>query len=243
LERCRSYEQKNRQIEVKLKTLESELEKLKESKLKESSMLTELRAREEARASQIMTNGEKSNYDYQIDEQEKKINSVESQLLRLCLLQKDLDLKEQNLKKSRERFLERLQSAGERPNSSLLELANLQAKKEIELLQTKVEEQSKILIENENFLELLQVQTKLLKGEIRTYERQVKREENYKNLEYVKNIVLKYIQTHNDQLIPVICNLLQFSAEENSLVRHRSLPVSPRQPETNGIKRLTGFWF
>jgi len=115
----------------------------------------------------------------------------------------------------------------------------------------KVEELSGLLIENENILELLQVQTKLLKGEIRNYERHNKREDNYKNLEYIKNIILKYIQTHNEQLIPVICNLLQFSPEENNLLRNNlnrppSAPVSPRNQTSdnhngNG-RKLTGFW-
>jgi len=180
----------------------------------------------------------------------KKIKTVEGQILRLTILQKDLDLKEQNLKKSRERFLERLQAAGDKPNSTLLELANLQAKKEIELLQGKVEEQYRMLIENENILDLLQVQTKLLKGEIRNYERHAKREENYKNLEYMKNIIFKYLQTNNEQLIPVICNLLQFSPNENNLVRANSRTLNktgalltPRSqtPDSNG-KRSTGFW-
>jgi len=117
-----------------------------------------------------------------------------------------------------------------------MELANLQAKKEIENALFKLEELSKMLVESEEMVEKLLVQTKFLKDEIRNHERIRQREENYKNIEYLKNVILKYMQTHNEQLAPVIGKLLQFSPEEVAATQ-RAL----RSSHTNGNKSL--LWF
>jgi len=218
-------------LEEQNKILTSELERLKESVGKDSATINELRSRDQIykliELHNSSTSKESPNYDTLLDDQEKKLKSIENQILRLAVLQKDIDLKEQNIKKSRERFLEKLQSSV--PNDkTILESANLQVKREMELLQLKLEEQSRLLNESDSTSGLLLIQTKTLKEEIRNYERLIKREDNCtKNTEYLKNIILKFIQTNNEQLIPVLGNLLQFSPEEYLLIRNAAKPMSP----------------
>jgi len=119
-----------------------------------------------------------------------------------------------------------------------MELANLQAKKEIENALFKLEEITKMLMESEQMVELLQIQTKVLKEEIRNNERIRQREDNYKNLEYLKNVILKYMQTHNEQLAPVIGKLLQFSPDEIA-TSQRLL----RSSINNNGNKTPFFWF
>jgi len=63
--------------------------------------------------------------------------------------------------------------------------------------------------------QLLALQTDALKKEIRSADRSRTRDGT--NLEYLKNVVLKYIETEeHETLMPVLSSLLQFTTEEVS---------------------------
>eukprot|EP00041_Stephanoeca_diplocostata_P037645 m.1432170 g.1432170 ORF g.1432170 m.1432170 type:complete len:1150 (-) comp25077_c0_seq14:2850-6299(-) len=62
-----------------------------------------------------------------------------------------------------------------------------------------------LLAESEGTVERMVEQSKVLKQEIRRHEKNSEREEDAKNLEYIKNVVYKFITAHEEkaQLIPV----------------------------------------
>jgi hypothetical protein len=95
----------------------------------------------------------------------------------------------------------------------------------------------------------LSEQVTLLKDEIRRIERNMDRAESISNLEYLKNIILKFFILKSIperlQLIPVLVTMLKLSPDEQSqLVRVANLPSpidenlgsneSPSQNMTNG---------
>jgi len=91
---------------------------------------------------------------------------------------------------------------------SLKEQELLEAAKQIDDLQTQLKD-------GENTITLLRMQDETLKKEIRELERHKKREGA--NLEYLKNVTLKFMSTgdqEQERLLPVLANLLQFSPEE-----------------------------
>lgn len=72
--------------------------------------------------------------------------------------------------------------------------------------------------EAEEMMRLHNLQEAALKREIRELERTKRRDGA--NLEYLKNIVLKYMETQeHDKLMPVLTTLLQFSPEEVAKVQ------------------------
>jgi hypothetical protein len=73
----------------------------------------------------------------------------------------------------------------------------------------------------------------LLKQEIRRAERNEKREQTAAQMEYLKNVVLKFIQCTGDeqeQLVPALATLLQFNADELQRVRRHLRAVSAATP-------------
>jgi hypothetical protein len=62
----------------------------------------------------------------------------------------------------------------------------------------------------------------VLKEEIRRHERNDKRAEYAANLEYLKNVLLKFIEAveEREQLIPVLGMLLHFSKDEQARALH-----------------------
>jgi chromosome segregation ATPase len=74
---------------------------------------------------------------------------------------------------------------------------------------------SELLADSENSVARLEEQSKILKLEIRRQEASVERA-NGTNLEYLKNVSLKFISTEaeREQLIPVLGTLLKFTKEE-----------------------------
>jgi len=59
----------------------------------------------------------------------------------------------------------------------------------------------------------------VLKEEIRRLERNEKREQDLLNMEYLKNIIVKFIRvgsTEKEQLIPVLCTMLKLSDDERN---------------------------
>jgi len=92
---------------------------------------------------------------------------------------------------------------------SLKEQELLEAAKQIDDLQTQLKD-------GENTITLLRMQDETLKKEIRELERHKKKREGA-NLEYLKNVTLKFMSTgdqEQERLLPVLANLLQFSPEE-----------------------------
>jgi hypothetical protein len=96
----------------------------------------------------------------------------------------------------------------------------------------------------------LNEQVALLKDEIRRLERNMDRTESISNLEYLKNVILKFFVLKSTperlQLIPVLVTMLKLSPEEQvQLVRVANIPIihdetlrsdeSPSQQITNGL--------
>jgi hypothetical protein len=108
---------------------------------------------------------------------------------------------------------------------------------------------TELLNDSELNNERLNEQVTLLKDEIRRIERNMDRAESISNLEYLKNIILKFFILKSIperlQLIPVLVTMLKLSPDEQSqLVRVANLPSpidenlgsneSPSQNMTNG---------
>lgn len=67
----------------------------------------------------------------------------------------------------------------------------------------------------------LDEQAKVLKDEIRRLERNEQREQALSNLEYLKNVIIKFLKVgvvERQQLIPVICTMLKLSSEEKIFI-------------------------
>ncbi|XP_019625079.1 PREDICTED: GRIP and coiled-coil domain-containing protein 2-like [Branchiostoma belcheri] len=82
----------------------------------------------------------------------------------------------------------------------------------------KIEHMSELLHESEATIMRLNEQTKVLKNEIRRLERNQERERAVSNLEYLKNVLLKFLTLSSGdeklQLIPVLTTMLTLSPEE-----------------------------
>jgi len=83
----------------------------------------------------------------------------------------------------------------------------------VQILEKKIEHQSSILRESEATNARLSEQTGLLKTEIRRLEKNQERKDNIHNLEYLKNVILKFMTlqpgTEKTGLIPVLETMLQ----------------------------------
>ncbi|CAF3949860.1 unnamed protein product, partial [Rotaria sp. Silwood2] len=84
----------------------------------------------------------------------------------------------------------------------------------------------------------LNEQIKLLKDEIRRLERNMERAESISNLEYLKNVILKFFILKSTyerlQLIPVLVTMLKLSPDEQEqLVRVANLPITTDENLTN----------
>ncbi|CAI8051973.1 GRIP and coiled-coil domain-containing protein 2 [Geodia barretti] len=105
-------------------------------------------------------------------------------------------------------------SAGEQPQQLRRELAK--AKKTIR-------DVTELLRESEEAGVQLGEQAKLLKEEIRRLERNREREEGVSNMEYLKNVVLKFLHTEDGgeqtALVPVITQLLRLSPQETKFLQ------------------------
>ncbi|KAJ3417302.1 hypothetical protein HDV05_005758 [Chytridiales sp. JEL 0842] len=109
-------------------------------------------------------------------------------------------------------------------------LANSMKEKELSM---KFEQVSELLAEAEEQIRKLTHQEKLLKEEIRKYER-IDKMQNL-NMEYLKNIVFSFLETAaKEPLVPVIAKLLELSPDE--VKRLRNTIVTPQASATS----LTG---
>jgi hypothetical protein len=114
-----------------------------------------------------------------------------------------------------------------------LENVELERKRiEEELNKTKLHLLSTTELLNESELnnERLNEQVALLKDEIRRIERNMDRAESISNLEYLKNVILKFFILKSTperlQLIPVLVTMLKLSPDEQAqLVRVANIPT------------------
>ncbi|XP_077863089.1 GRIP and coiled-coil domain-containing protein 2-like [Saccoglossus kowalevskii] len=94
-----------------------------------------------------------------------------------------------------------------------------QLKHQLILALKKLEHFSEITNDNEATIMRLTEQAKVLKGEIRRLERNQERDKSVSNLEYLKNVTMKFITLQpcdeKRQLIPVLNTMLRLSEEEN----------------------------
>jgi len=87
----------------------------------------------------------------------------------------------------------------------------------------KIKHLSTVCRENEQTSARLQDQNRLLKEEIRRLERNESRKESVSNLEYLKNIIVKFIKLppsdEKSHLVPVIDTMLQLTSDEKSALQ------------------------
>jgi hypothetical protein len=105
-------------------------------------------------------------------------------------------------------------------DEQFLHFAQMQAMRDEELnqLRLRINDCTKLMKETEETNRLLQMQQVVLKDEIREMERAQKREGA--NLLYLKNIVVKYMITKdNEALLPVLSTILQFSPDDLQAIR------------------------
>ncbi|KAG1701717.1 GRIP and coiled-coil domain-containing protein 2 [Nymphon striatum] len=108
---------------------------------------------------------------------------------------------------------------------------------EISSLTKKVEHLSELLKEAEEGNMRLSEQTIILKNEIRRLERNKEREEHSENLEYMKNVILKYmtlpIGDERLRLVPVLTTMLRLSPEEKTHLQDFAGGESVKESETH----------
>lgn len=78
---------------------------------------------------------------------------------------------------------------------------------------------TQLLKETESNNALLTEQNRVLKEEIRRLQRSMERTESAKNLEYLKNVLVKFVETdvERSQLVPVLTTLLKLSKSEEKI--------------------------
>jgi len=90
---------------------------------------------------------------------------------------------------------------------------------------------SALLSESEAQNERLEKLTEVLKEEIRTYQRSEERHKHIENLEYTKNIILKFLTLSGEErvrLVPVLSTILRLSREEINTIEQ----VAKQEQET-----------
>eukprot|EP00002_Diphylleia_rotans_P008934 TRINITY_DN1890_c0_g2_i6.p1 TRINITY_DN1890_c0_g2~~TRINITY_DN1890_c0_g2_i6.p1 ORF type:complete len:1165 (+),score=327.42 TRINITY_DN1890_c0_g2_i6:108-3602(+) len=110
-----------------------------------------------------------------------------------------------------------------------------QREAELKRLRHQVRELTANLEESHSTERLLVEQKKFLEHEIRELERARKRDEvkdGAVNMQYLKNVVVKYLQTDEESLFPVLATLLQFSPEE---IKH----IHEEREKRNGIAAVS----
>jgi hypothetical protein len=119
-------------------------------------------------------------------------------------------------------YRSRFDSMSLSPDEELLHFAQIQALRDEELSKARqqIQQLHSALHEADEMDRLHREQEKVLKEEIRELERAKKREGA--NLDYLKNIVLKYMLTDEQQsLVPVLATILQFSPDELDMVKKK----------------------
>ncbi|KAK3605782.1 hypothetical protein CHS0354_033984 [Potamilus streckersoni] len=114
-------------------------------------------------------------------------------------------------------------------------------KKQLLTANKKIEHLTEVMNDSEATLMRLTEQAKILKEEIRRLERNTEREQETRNLEYLKNILLKFLTLkqgdERHQLIPVLTTMLKLSPSEKDQL------MSVAQGEEGGAtSQLPGGW-
>jgi len=103
---------------------------------------------------------------------------------------------------------------------------------------------SDLLSESEANNSRLSEQIKLLKDEIRRLERNNERSEHVANAEYLKNIVLQFLnptmQDRRQRLLPVLTTLLRLSPEEVAALKDATPPENAAAPNTSSTSSAWG---
>ncbi|XP_046852090.1 GRIP and coiled-coil domain-containing protein 2-like [Xenia sp. Carnegie-2017] len=108
------------------------------------------------------------------------------------------------------------------PNKEMADLHDtVLTEEEILTARREIEHLSELLRESEATAMRLGEQAKVLKNEIRRLERNQEREEGLSNLEYLKNIIIKFLSqgsNEKEQLIPVLTTMLKLSEDEKDFL-------------------------
>lgn len=114
-------------------------------------------------------------------------------------------------------------TSGFQPLDKLLEHQEVPSFETFESVTSRLEEAMKRI---DHFTELLNEsevnnlrlseQVRVLKEEVRRLERNKERDEQFGNLEYLKNVVLKYLtmRSERERLVPVLVTMLKLSPDE-----------------------------
>lgn len=109
--------------------------------------------------------------------------------------------------------------------------------KQIQLSTKKMSHLTELLHESEENCVRLADQARLLKEEIRRLERNQERYLESSNMEYLKNVVLKFLHTDDEErtsLIPVITKLLQLSQQERQYLSETTRGNKVELPDSSG---------
>ncbi|KAK6962102.1 craniofacial development protein 2 [Biomphalaria glabrata] len=95
-------------------------------------------------------------------------------------------------------------------------------KMNLSVSQKKIEHLTELLSESEASVSMLTEQARILKEEIRRLERNIERERETQNMEYLKNIFLQFVcpkvGEQRQQLVPVLATMLKLSPEEKARI-------------------------
>ena len=90
-----------------------------------------------------------------------------------------------------------------------------------------------LLAESEAHNTRLEKLTEVLKEEIRTYQRSEERQKHIENLEYVKNVIMKFLTLAGTQekarLLPVLTTILKLKKEEVNKIEQYIKGTDPPQ--------------
>jgi hypothetical protein len=113
------------------------------------------------------------------------------------------------------------------------QLSAVDVRQQLMAANKRIDHLTEVLGESEATSMRLSDQAKLLKEEIRRLERNKEREESISNMEYLKNVVLKFLHTESEQeqLLPVISNLLKLSQQEKVFLEQVVKGKNPDLPQ------------
>lgn len=103
-----------------------------------------------------------------------------------------------------------------------------------------------LLAESEAHNTRLEKLTEVLKEEIRTYQRSEERHKHIENLEYVKNVIMKFLTLTRAEervnLLPVLQTILKLKKEEVTQIQHYINVEETSTRDSEGWSSYLGLW-
>lgn len=138
------------------------------------------------------------------------------------------------------------QSRDERPNGSFDDPAYLMHDKQIAVLSAQLAELGELLDEAQEETQLRTEQSKLLKAEVKELGAKLTAAEKLHNgapFSYLRTIVVRYLESDDSALLPVVANVLSFTEDEVARVKARRTGSSRSTPAPTGSQTAGYFSF